>query len=381
MKTLYLTSPPLFDLEISLIRELSKYVELDVIEIVNQNNHRSSAFSINNIGTSVQFINAEKFDEMQQYKDMIDLKRWNLAICPSGSISNIIKLSHLIKSFMRNGNYDIVHNTTYSKELLPILPKLRSYPNRIMTIHDPIPHDKPSILEKMRLNVYQRVFDNKLLLSDALLDEYVKSSGISKEKIYFSRLSTYDFLTKYQPTENKYGKYILFFGRITRYKGVELLIEAYKASDLLDNGVKLVIAGKGNLECEQPLEEEGVIMLNRYIENSELASLINHSKYVVLPYRSATQSGCVMSAFAFNKPILATNVGDLPKEVENDVTGLVVDANSSESLRAGLCKLNNEEYLRTMSSNIAAKYQSDSPYSWRSAAKQIYDAYNKILSI
>ena len=379
MKTLYLTSPPLFDLEISLIRELSAYVELDVIEIVNPSNWRSSAFSINYIGKSAQFVNADNFDDMRQYKDMIDLKRWNLAICPSGNISNIIKLSHLIKPFMRNGNYDIVHNTTYSKELLPLLPKLRCYPHRIMTIHDPIPHDKPSILEKMRLNVYQRVFDNKLLLSDALLDDYVKYTGISKEKIFFSRLSTYDFLTKYQPIENKYGKYILFFGRITRYKGVELLIEAYKASNLLDNGVKLVIAGKGILECEQPLEEEGVIMLNRYIENSELASLIYHSTYVVLPYRSATQSGCVMSAFAFNKPILVTRVGDLPKEVEDGITGLVVEANDVNALKTGIETLLNEDLLFGIETNIRKKYSDDSPYSWKSAAKQIVNAYKTII--
>lgn len=380
MKSLYITAPPFFDLEISLIRELSKFVEVDVLEIVNPNNQHSSAFSLDNIGSNVQLVNACYFDEMGKYSEMIDLKRWNLAICPNSKVNSMIEFRCLFSRFVNSGQYDIIHNTTYSKELLSVLPKIFTCKHRVMTIHDPLPHESLSFHEKVRFMLYQKVFDNRILLSDALLDEYIAYTHTPKENIFFSRLSTYDFLTKYNIQENRYGEYILFFGRITKYKGVDILIEAYKKSKLFEKGTKLIIAGKGSLECQEPAEQNGVIILNKYIENDELASLIRYANYVVLPYRSATQSGCVMSAFAFNKPILATNVGDLPKEVENNVTGIVVESNNVNALVEGLHTLNDKSLLKTMSANIENKYQEDSPFSWSMAAKQILEAYNSIIN-
>lgn len=380
MKVLYVTAPSFFDLEISLIRELSKFVDVDVLTIVNTHSQHSSAFSILDIGTEVQLINANDHDAMKQYKNMIDLNRWNLAICPKGNFTSLFKMAQLMYGFMDAGNYDIIHNTTYSKELLFVLPKISGYKNRIMTIHDPIPHDKLSILNKIREYIYQKVFNNKILLSNALLDDYVKYTKTPYDNIYISRLGVYDFLTKYELKPNLFGEYILFFGRIAKYKGVELLIEAYKKTQLFNDGIKLIIAGKGLLECDIPDERDGIIMINRYIENKELASLIYHSRFIVLPYRSATQSGCVMSAFAFNKPILVTNVGDLPKEVENNVTGLVVEANNVDALKNGLCNINDSNLLTTLSTNIEKKYSEDSPYSWKSAANKIYKAYNSIMN-
>ena len=339
----------------------------------------SSAFSIDYLDKTTSLISASDVSEMSKYKDLIDLSRWYLAFCPTNSISDMFKLSLIMRDFVKKRNSDLVHNTTYSKELFFLFPFLSSIPARLMTVHDPIPHDTISRIERLRMGIYQKFFKNRLLLSDALLEDYLKFSGFNRNTIYFSRLSVYDFLTSYEVQRNDIGNYILFFGRITYYKGVELLIEAFKNSQLWKQGIKLVIAGKGGLNCETPSQDDGIIFLNRYIENIELANLIRWSMYVVLPYRSATQSGCVMSAYAFNKPILATRVGDLPKEIEHNKTGFIIDPNSVECLQKGLIQLSNNVFLDKLSHNIESKYKSGSKYSWYNIAKGLESIYSKIL--
>jgi glycosyltransferase involved in cell wall biosynthesis len=193
----------------------------------------------------------------------------------------------------------------------------------------------------------------------------------------FSKLSVYDILNRYKVHDNIYGNYILFFGRIESYKGVDLLIDAFFKSNLLSKGVKLVIAGKGRIVHDKSALPQNVVLINRFIENEELANLIFHCKYVVLPYLSATQSGCVMSAYAFNKPVLATDVGDFSLTIENCSTGLICKANDEFSLCNALNTLN-EMNLNDMQSNIEKKYQRNGAFSWHRIAMDLADGYKKI---
>jgi glycosyltransferase involved in cell wall biosynthesis len=90
--------------------------------------------------------------------------------------------------------------------------------------------------------------------------------------------------------------------------------------------VNLIVAGKGNFSFDiKPFQQLDYIEFrNRFIPDDELAKLIQESLFVVCPYKDATQSGVVMSAFAFNKPVIATNVGGFPEQVLHDQYGLIV---------------------------------------------------------
>lgn len=378
MKVLYLTVPSFFDLEISLIRELKKLVDIKVVMIVSPESVHSSAFSIDKLDDRCEIIPATEYDGMVKYKDMINLEDWYIANNPDNSVTHGIRLAFNIHKFYKKNGFTLLHSTTDCKTAIMYMPYAWITKNTLYTEHDPISHKKLSYLNDLvRYKLMFKCFSNLQFYSDALLELFCKKYKYKKELIGFSRLSIYDFLTTYKNYGNLYGDYILFFGKIVPYKGVDILIEAYKRSDACRNGVKLVVAGKGLIKHDAQTLGENIVVLNRYIDNDELANLIRHCKYVVLPYLSATQSGCVMSAFAFNKPILATDVGDLPKVVIEGVTGAVCEPNDIGKLCSAIDKMEHED-LELLSNNIANLYQEGGELSWQKSAQLIVDIYKSI---
>lgn len=128
--------------------------------------------------------------------------------------------------------------------------------------------------------------------------------------------------------------YVLFFGFIRDYKGLDLLLEAWamlKAQDKT-RGRKLLIGGEyyGNRERYETLIRrlgisDEVIVHDRYIEESEVRYYFCAADLVVQPYRSATQSGVTQVAYHFEVPMVVTRVGGLPEIVPDGRVGYVVD--------------------------------------------------------
>ncbi|HPG11589.1 MAG TPA: glycosyltransferase [Chitinophagaceae bacterium] len=128
-------------------------------------------------------------------------------------------------------------------------------------------------------------------------------------------------------------KIILFFGFIRKYKGLDILLEAMKQLD----GIRLLVAGEF-YEDEKPyhelIEKAGIadklILRTDFIPDSEVKYYLCAADAVIQPYRNATQSGVTPLAYHFEKPMVVTNVGGLPKLVPHEKVGLVTepDANS-----------------------------------------------------
>lgn len=378
MKILYLTVPSFFDLEISLIRELKKMVDIKVVMIVSPESMRSSAFSIDKLDKRCAIIPAAEYQGMEKYNGIIDLKDWYIANNPSNSFFHCFSLARKIFNFFKQNRFTVLHSTTDCKTATAFIPYVWMIHNTMYTVHDPIPHKKLSFLSDFfKYKLVFKSYKNLLLLSDALLDSFCNRYKIKKERVFFSRLSIYSFLQYYKVSPNFLGQYMLFFGKILPYKGVDNLIDAYMQCEVRKHGVKLVIAGKGEINHNKSNLSEDVVFINRYVDNEELANLIRHCRFVVLPYISATQSGCVMSAFAFNKPVVATNVGDLPKEVEDGRTGVICQANDINDLQNAIDKMGRID-LTEMESNIRLKYADGGSFSWCAAAQSIADSYVKI---
>ena len=121
----------------------------------------------------------------------------------------------------------------------------------------------------------------------------------------------------------------------------------------------LVVAGRGKFHFDiTPYQEKKYIDIrNRFIPDEELAELIQESQIVVCPYIDATQSGVIMSAFAFGVPVIATNVGGLPEMVEHLKTGVIIPARDSQAIADNIVLLlNNPKLQLQISSNIYQKY-------------------------
>ena len=102
MKILYITIPSYFDLEISLIRELSRYVEIKVLMIVSPISKQSSAFNISELPTGANILSFNDVPELHKYKRNVDLNLWNLASVSSNTIKEFFYLSKKIRNFAIN---------------------------------------------------------------------------------------------------------------------------------------------------------------------------------------------------------------------------------------------------------------------------------------
>lgn len=126
--------------------------------------------------------------------------------------------------------------------------------------------------------------------------------------------------------------YILFFGFIRRYKGLDLLLEAMARPEIRELGLKLIIAGEYYDQADFYDEliqrhqlESHIVRRTHFISNEEVKYYFAAASLVVQPYRSATQSGISQIAYHFEKPMIVTRVGGLPEIVADGKEGYVVD--------------------------------------------------------
>lgn len=162
---------------------------------------------------------------------------------------------------------------------------------------------------------------------------------------------------------------LLFVGFVRAYKGLDLLIEALAK---LPHDYGLTVAGEfwsGEDTMRELLSahnlEERVEVLNRYVPDEELSSLLASHHLVVVPYKSATQSGIVPLAFAAGRPVVATNVGGLAEAVSDRVNGILCPPDSDSMARA--IQMAASDYSRLAAGAAATNW------TWSDVARAIVD--------
>lgn len=131
-----------------------------------------------------------------------------------------------------------------------------------------------------------------------------------------------------------YEPWVLFFGRLTPYKSLHVLIEACRQMHRSNaNPAYVVIAGGGQPEeLASEMLPPNVHVCNRFIDDEEVINLFSRCNLVVLPYIEASQSALVAAAYSYSKPVIVTRVGALPEYVAEGETGWVVDAKGPQVL-------------------------------------------------
>ena len=137
---------------------------------------------------------------------------------------------------------------------------------------------------------------------------------------------------------------LLFFGYIRKYKGLDVLFDAV-ARLPRDLGIQVIVAGefyddpRGYRQQLRTLQiEDRVTLRSDYLPNSEVPTYFSAADAVVLPYRSATQSGIAQIAYNFNTPVIASDVGGLSEVVRDDFTGLIVPPGDPEALARAIVR-------------------------------------------
>ncbi|MDA0378110.1 MAG: glycosyltransferase [Bacteroidetes bacterium] len=161
------------------------------------------------------------------------------------------------------------------------------------------------------------------------------------------------------------GRVLLFFGLVRRYKGVDILLEAMAH---MHTEVLLVVAGEwyeDRAEAEALIEQHGlaerVRLVDRYIPDADVATYFSAADAVVQPYRQATQSGVVQTAFHFGVPVVVSGVGGLPEMVGHEVEGLIVAPEDPAALAAALDRLEEPGLLPRLAEGALAARER---YTW-----------------
>lgn len=226
---------------------------------------------------------------------------------------------------------DIIHCLTEDPYVASIIKRLKRKFEIYYTIHDLEQHEicYRNILHKLWFEWSHRMKVKKLTW---MVDNLVTSSKTqclelcrkfpTKNVYYhpFPSLLTEAIISGSDsiPEIKDARDYFLFFGRIEKYKGVDILYHIFKDSYYLRQE-KLVIAGKGDIYFDyQPLPN--VTLINRFIRDNEIRNLFQKAKCVIFPYISATQSGVFSFCFYFRKKIIASDVPFF-REFQNE-TGL-----------------------------------------------------------
>jgi glycosyltransferase involved in cell wall biosynthesis len=201
-----------------------------------------------------------------------------------------------------------------------------------------IPHEK-RLGDKQLASYFIKGCDGFVTMSKSVMSDLEKFTNTTNKKYLLHPLYT-AFGEKIPRQEARLklnlkpeDQVILFFGLIRKYKGLDLLIEAF--SLLKTNPTnKLLIAGEFYEDKQPYLDliskfhiDEQVILLDQFIPNDEVKLYFSAANIVALPYRSATQSGVTQVSFHFEVPTLVTNVGGLGEIIPHNVAGYVVEPN------------------------------------------------------
>jgi glycosyltransferase involved in cell wall biosynthesis len=278
----------------------------------------------------------------------------------------------------RSASADVVHLQWLAAPALDrfMLPRRP----RVLTVHDP-PAEGGAKLAAQRA-VLERM-DALIAHSDAGADRLRELTG--GDRVHRIPHGAFDHLTR-QADERPLpaelaaveGPVILCFGLVRPYKGVDVLLEAFRELE----GAELWIVGMPRMPLEPLRELAGrcratVRFVPRFITDPELPAYFRRADLVVLPYRRAEQSGVLYTALAFGRPIVASAVGGFPELAERDGAIRIVPPGEPAELAAALSELLADE-LERAALGAAAAAAAAGPYSWDAIADLTLSLYRDL---
>ena len=256
----------------------------------------------------------------------------------------------------------------------------------VHTIHNVFPHgmkenSKAGYRERMRR--MDSLVDHYIVHTESTVDDVEREFGIDRSRVSVVAHGIFkpDYVLK--ETERKDGekKTIIFYGINRENKGADIMIEAVKLlPEQLRSKVRILIAGKtsgGYLERLQQLAD-GVDVTFRptFIPDAELYDMINRADYIALPYRNISQSGVLLLALYFRKPLLISDLPSFRETLRGFAPDMFFETGSAQSMSGLIArtlegKVDTEQELKVID-------ELNKEYSWENSAKKTLAVYNKI---
>jgi glycosyltransferase involved in cell wall biosynthesis len=249
-----------------------------------------------------------------------------------------------------------------------------------------IPHENRAG-DQVLTRYFTGCIDGAIVMSKSVQDDLLKFRTNIPVKLsphplfdnYGEKIDRNEAITKLKL--NPSDSFLLFFGFIRGYKGLDLLIEAFSDKRLRNRNLKLIVAGEF-YEDDAPYKalvktsrlENDIIFYDHFIKDDEVNIFFGAADLVVQPYKSATQSGVTQIAYFFEKPMLVTDVGGLREIVPDGKCGYVVkpEPNAIADAIVDFFDNNRKELFTEGVRNEKEKF------SWDKMTKAIMEVYEKM---
>lgn len=387
MKVAYISNLPFADADFPLVREMQRQgIDVYFFIYVSIYSHRATLIDIPEVYKKQGIFPATVYEEFKAYEGYMDMSKVfviNSLHQSDFHPANIRTMLSLVRKIKKLGA-DVVNITWPPRRNKMLLYLLRK--KLVFTLHDPFPHSAKNNREfefcrKLAFKWIPKI----ILLNDAQTEKFCEVYKFPRNRLFHARLGKYDCINylsehlgsaKEQPEQLRGQKYILFFGLIAPYKGVEYLLEAFKKMQQDYPDVKLLIAGSGKLYFDESLYKgnANVVLMNHYIPLAQLAGLLKNALFTVCPYKDATQSGVVQTAFSMGTPIVASDVGNFAVAIEDGKSGMIVPPCDADALARAMAELvGHPERLEMFRKYIASEWLEKN--GWEEVAKQYLNCY------
>jgi glycosyltransferase involved in cell wall biosynthesis len=219
----------------------------------------------------------------------------------------------------------------------------------VTVVHDAVGHpgDRSGFLARW-FDVETRAADLVVTLSKSVARQIVSRRIASPKRIVSLFLPDLVYGTSLVPRRRKPNQRfkLLFFGRILKYKGLSLLLDALELLRRDGFKVDLGVAGAGDIDNERTrLAALEASVVNRWIEDDEVAPLFESFDAVVASHTECSQSGVVAAAYGSGIPVVATPVGGMVEQIVDGVTGVLAEAPGPEALARAIRRLATDHVL------------------------------------
>ncbi|HEY3960480.1 MAG TPA: glycosyltransferase family 4 protein [Solirubrobacteraceae bacterium] len=254
----------------------------------------------------------------------------------------------------------------------------------VLTAHDILPREpRPGQLAAQR-RLYER-FDALVVHSEHGRRRLTTELGIDSARIHViphgafvasPELSPAPDLSSAPPLlpSQTDGPVVLFFGLLRPYKGLDLLLDAWRGID----GAELWIVGMPRMDISslRAAAPASVRFVPRFVPDAEMARYFARADLVVLPYREIDQSGVAFTALGSRVPLLLSDVGGFP-ELAATGAARTFPAGDPVTLRNSLRELLSDPGARAAMAE-RARVAAAGPYSWDAIARRTLDLYESL---
>lgn len=263
------------------------------------------------------------------------------------------------------------------------------------TAHDVLPHSRGHALNRLLFALIYRcqhiIFVHTNFIRDRLINEFHLNPG----RIIVIRHGVYEVvdnkdmdwkIARQRLSLKEDSLVLLFFGIITRYKGLPLLLKAFSsiADDIPRS--ELVIAGKVSEEYQVEFNQlvnhypsERIRFLQGFVDDNRLEMLFKAADVTILPYLEASQSGVLFMSYAYGKPVIGPELGGFPDDILESTTGYLFKPGDALSLANTLIRFNQEWSVKDIQANDRIRKFASENYSWAGTAAALLKVYTSVI--